>query len=260
MRHPEIDLSVGRQVIGVGKAGAKSATVDHRGGKARAVPQIGSAGRGGQGLGVVGIDIMGGDIGERVGIEQILVRDHVGGELLSPCNVPIDLEIAVGVGGLELDADILRPVIVETAQHIGGAELAVVEQVSGDLVVAVDADFEAGDSVYFLIDADIEHVRPLRQNRIVGGNGRLLRRVLRQRQIGRGSDHLRWRREVSRIAGVERGSLVWLPGQADARAELVGIDILIHLVEPQSRVQGQLVGDPPLVLKIGADQPAGLRT
>ena len=79
-----------------------------------------------------------------------------------------------------------------------------------------------------------------------------------KREIGRRSDHLLRRREVSRVACVERRAIVRLPGQADARAELVGIDILIHLVEPQSGVQGQLVVDPPFVLKIGADQPAGL--
>ena len=152
----------------------------------------------------------------------------------------------------------MRPVVVEAGQHIGRAELAVVEQVAGGLVVAVDADFETGYRENLLNHADIEHVGALRQHRIVGGDGGLLRRVLHQREIGRRSQHLRRRREVSRIAGVEGGAVVRLPGQADARAELVGIDILIHLVEPQSGVQGQVVGDLPLVLKIGADQPAGL--
>ena len=81
--------------------------------------------------------------------------------------------------------------------------------------------------------------------------------VLHQRQIDRGSQNLRRRREVSRVAGVERGAVKRLPGQAEARAELVGVDILIHLVEPQPGVQGQVIGDLPLVLKIGAEQPAG---
>ena len=79
-----------------------------------------------------------------------------------------------------------------------------------------------------------------------------------KRQIDRGRYHLSRRREVSCVADVERGIVGRLPGQADARTELVGIDILIHLVEPQTCVQRQLVGDLPFVLKIGADQPAGL--
>ena len=53
------------------------------------------------------------------------------------------------------------------------------------------------------------------------------------------------------------GVLGRFPGQADARAELVGIHISEHLVEPQAGIQRQLVGDLPLVLQIGAEQPAG---
>src|SRR6202011_5532026 len=48
--------------------------------------------------------------------------------------------------------------------------------------------------------------------------------------------------------------------QADTRAELVGIDVLVHLVEPQPCVQGQVISDLPFVLKISAKQPAGLGT
>src|SRR5258707_13994787 len=46
-------------MIGIREAGTQSAAVDHRGAEARAVPQIGSAGRPGQDLGMIRVDIMG---------------------------------------------------------------------------------------------------------------------------------------------------------------------------------------------------------
>ena len=116
---------------------------------------------------MVGVDIVGGDIGYLVLTEQKLVRYDVGGDLFGPGDVSIGAEIAVGVVRLEFDADILPALVVEAVQHIGRAELAVVEQVAGDLVVAVDADFEAGYGIDLLDHADIEHVRPLRQHRTV---------------------------------------------------------------------------------------------
>ena len=106
--------------------------------------------------------------------------------------------------------------------------------------------------------ADIEHVRPLRQHRIVRRNGRLLRRVLHQREIDRRRQHLLWRGEVARIAGVEGGSLERFPGQTDARAQLVGADVLLHLVEAQPCIQRPLAVDLPFVLQIGAEQVTGL--
>jgi hypothetical protein len=57
---------------------------------------------------------------------------------------------------------------------------------------------------------------------------------------------------------VEGGAVIRLPGQAGARAELVRIDILKHLVEPQAGVQRQIFGDLPFVLQVGAEQPPGL--
>ena len=57
---------------------------------------------------------------------------------------------------------------------------------------------------------------------------------------------------------MDGGALLGHPGQADARAELVGVDILPHLVEAHAGVQGQIVGDFPLVLHIAAEQPAEL--
>ena len=46
-------------------------------------------------------------------------------------------------------------------------------------------------------------------------------------------------------------------GEADARAELVGVDELPHLVEAQAAVDGELVGDLPFVLRIDAGEITG---
>ena len=75
-----------------------------------------------------------------------------------PRQVAVNPEVAVGVGRFEFDADILGAVVVECGQHVGGTELAVVEQIARGLVVGVDADFEAGDRTDFLNDAGVEHV------------------------------------------------------------------------------------------------------
>src|SRR6266478_6352186 len=99
-------------MIGVGKTGTQSAAVDHRGAEARAVPQIGSAGRPGQDLSMIRVDIMGGNIVEFVLTEQKLVRYDVGGNLFRPGNVSPGAEIAVGVGRFEFEADILAAVVV----------------------------------------------------------------------------------------------------------------------------------------------------
>ena len=236
---------------------AQPAAIDHRPGERRVAPAIGCASRRGPELAVVGVDVVVGDVGQFIGIEQILVRYDVGPDLVPPGDVAVGAEVSVGVGRLQLDADIFALVVVERRQHIGSAELSVIEQVARGLVVGVDADREAGKDLLF--DADIEHVGSLRQYRAVGVDGRLLRGALYQRQIGGGGEHQRRRREVSRIAGVESGVLERLVGQADARAELVGGDILIHLIETQAGIQRQLVGDLPFVLNVGAEQPSQFR-
>ena len=50
-----------------------------------------------------------------------------------------------------------------------------------------------------------------------------------------------------------------LVGKADARAQLVGVDILPHLIEAQPGVHRQLIGDFPLVLGIDAGEPTEFR-
>src|SRR6185437_15299097 len=162
----EIDLGIGRNGAGVGKAVAQAAAVNHRCTESGALPQIGGAGRCGQELGVVGVDVVVGDVVELGGIEQILVRHHVGGDLSGPGQVSIKMQIPVGVGGLEFDALIDAARVVEGGQHIGLAELSVVKQVGRGLVVGVEPDLEPRHRVYFLNDADIEHVGAFRQHRI----------------------------------------------------------------------------------------------
>ena len=97
-----------------------------------------------------------------------------------------------------------------------------------------------------------------RQHRIVLGHLGGNHRALRERDIGRRGNHLLRRREGSSVPGMDGGALLGHPGQARARAELVGVDILPHLVEAHAGVQSQIVGDFPFVLHIAAEQPAEL--
>ena len=57
---------------------------------------------------------------------------------------------------------------------------------------------------------------------------------------------------------MEGGVLERLVGKAQARAELVGADELLHLVEAQAGVDGELVCDLPFVLHINTREPSEL--
>jgi hypothetical protein len=55
---------------------------------------------------------------------------------------------------------------------------------------------------------------------------------------------------------VEGGAVERLVDQRGARAELVGVDELVQLIETEAEVQRQLVGQLPFVLHINAEIPA----
>ena len=57
---------------------------------------------------------------------------------------------------------------------------------------------------------------------------------------------------------MEPGEFEWQVGEADARAELIGIREQPHLVEAQTAVDDELVGDLPFVLRVYAGEIAGL--
>ena len=165
----------------------------------------------------------------------------------------------------ELDAFIDAVGVVEGAEHQCLAEIAVVDEVGCDLVVNVDPEIEVGAVLCrrlaasernVLIDAGVEIMRALRQHRAVALAGRRRAgRAVEQGDIRRsGLDQYR-RREVARVAGVEGRVVERLVGEADARAELVGVDELPHLVEAQTAIDGEFVGDFPLVLGIDAGEP-----
>ena len=188
---------------------------------------------------------------------------------MRPGEIGVGPEIGDLVFGLQLDALVDGAIVVEAGQHIGLAKLAVVKQVARDLVVDVGAHFEARQ--HLLGDTDIEVVRALGQHGTGAAFGmrrragrRLLdvrcatRRVVEEGEIGGTGDHLRRRREVAGIAGMDRRARNGLVFQADARAELVGVDELIHLIEADAGIQGQLVGDLPLVLDVEAQEPTQL--
>src|SRR3954462_13692 len=109
---------------------------------------------------MVDVDTMDGNVVYFVLTEQKLIRYHGGCDRLCPGNVAVGTEVAIGVGRFELDADILPALVVEAGQHVGRAELPVVEQGASRLVVAVNADLEPRYGMNFLHNSDVEHVRP----------------------------------------------------------------------------------------------------
>ena len=57
---------------------------------------------------------------------------------------------------------------------------------------------------------------------------------------------------------MEGGEFEWLVGEVDARAELIGVDVLPHLIEAQPGIDREIVRDLPLVLRIDAREPTKL--
>lgn len=151
----------------IGRIGTQPAAVDHVGAEPRLLPkQIGDAGRRRYRLRVVGEDVVVGDIGEIVGVDQILVGCDIGALLLRDGNVPVSSEIADVVVGLDLDALVIGFRIVEPVEHKCFTELPIVEQIARNLVVAVDPHLETGDDA--LDDANVEIVRALGKDEAAG--------------------------------------------------------------------------------------------
>src|SRR5262245_35669399 len=105
----------------------------------------------------------------------------------------------------------------------------------------------------------------LRQHRSCAADGmrrrtgcRLLRCVVEEREVGGSRDDLLRRREVARIAQVQRGAGERLVDEVGPWTELVGIDVLVHLIETDAEIEGELVRKFPLVLHIYSHQPAEL--
>ena len=177
---------------------------------------------------------------------------------MAPGQIAVGLEISVLIIDLALDAFVPSLGVVEGRQGVGLAELAVVDQVGRTFVVGVEAGRETWPE--FWSTPTSKTFDRSGWTGIVEIDRRLLRRALKFGQIGRrGQSHVR-RREIAGIAGVKRRAVGRRIGQADAWAELIGVDVFVHLVESQARVQRQLVGDLPLVLRVDAEQPTGLRS
>ena len=91
---------------------------------------------------------------------------------------------------------------------------------------------------------------------VVQPGGYTWRAAGEQGGVRRRRNHLRRRREVAGEACVERRVVKRVVGQGDARAELVRVDVLPHLVEPHPATQGQPVRELPFVRKVDAAEPA----
>ena len=180
-------------MIRVGEARAQAAAIDHGGADLGAVdpamgaliPQVGNSGRPGDGLSMVGVDPIVCDVGQLIGGEQALVGNDRVGDLMGDRPVGVGAEISDGEFSLRLQADIFRLGIVEGREHIGLAELAVVQKVLGPLVIGVETDLggRAGGRCdggrlrrhasvrcpalrkQLLREAAVNHVGPLREDR-----------------------------------------------------------------------------------------------
>src|SRR4029453_13487597 len=110
----------------------------------------------------------------------------------------------------ELNAFIVAAGVVEGAQHQSLSKLAVVEQVRRGLVVGIDANLESrtafrvrtASELEFLVDASVEVMRPLRQNRVALA-GHRARGVVEQSGVDRCGFHQDRRGEVARIASMK---------------------------------------------------------
>ena len=139
---PDIHREIGRHMPAIGRGAVlpEPCAIEHVRAQPRAVPAIGRAGRRGHCLVVVEMDVVRGDIGEVCGIELELARFDVLAERLLEGEVGIGGKAAMAVIGGELDAVLLALGVVERRQDDRRAELAFVDQMAGELVIAVDAE------------------------------------------------------------------------------------------------------------------------
>ena len=164
-------------------------------------------------------DVVVGDVGDLVGAEEVLVRRDLFRLLLGDGDVAVGAEAAVRVVGFELDALVVGVVVIEGREHERLTELPVVEQVFGDLVVAVNAESKARQ--HALRHADIEIVRAFRLHRVRQVLIRRQRRIcVEPRWAGCGECQFGWC-EVAGVAGVEDRAVKRLVVDTEAWAQLV---------------------------------------
>ena len=101
-------------------------------------------------------------------------------------------------------------------------------------------------------------MRPLWQHRTALQGLRLQGCVEKQKRVGRAGEGLRRRREIARVAGVDLGPVPRRIDHVHARAELVGVDELPHLIEAEAIVECQLLGQLPFVLQVEPGDPPDL--
>src|SRR5208282_3379079 len=215
------------------------------------------AGRTGHELHVIGVVPIGEKIAVGRGIKNILVRFGTDGSGDVVGEIAIGAEVAVFIFELEFAAFAIAPRPVELRQHHSLTELTIIEHIPGVLVIGVDPDIEARK--HRLVHADVVIVGTLGFHRIGQRHLRLIGGVGEQSEVGLGGLGLVGRREIAGIAGVNAGACKRLIDQRDARTELVGVDVLIQLVEPQTGVQRKLIRYFPVVLNVGSNVPSGLR-
>src|SRR5205814_7703628 len=164
------------------------------------VEGVGRAGRGGPALVVVEENVVLLDEGKFGGGEVELRRIDGGALGFRPGEVAVDRPWPLIVARRQLDAFDLGVGVVERGQDDRRAELALIDQVLGDLVVSVEAQRQALDGLE--LEPRVEVVRAFGPRWIIG------RDLGRRRRAGRRSEGCtvelaeRWRREVAGVAGM----------------------------------------------------------
>ncbi len=128
------------------------------------------------------MDEMPGNIIELVRAEVELARYDLFTHRLRHSKISVKRPIIDIVAGRQLDALGEASRIVERREEDRGAKLAFVDQILGDLVIGVEADFQSRQQD--LRYADIEIMGALGLDRVVGGHRRRRAGVGEQRQAG----------------------------------------------------------------------------
>ena len=258
---PEIDLVIARRVIAVrndvaiGKCevltqpGAEQ-VVDAEAGTH---PQIGNAARGRDPPLVIEVDVVARDVVERRLVEvELRGLDALAMRGL-PRGIQVGAEIVDGVVGAELDAADQTIAVIEGRENDRRPELTLVDQVLRLLVVAVDAERQ-GLVEKLLLHAEVIVIGALGDRRgVLRHRARRHGRGARELRERAGADELeRRRREVARIAAVQRRIGGELPDGIDARAELAAAGIGAVVVVAQAVIDGEGRQGLPFILQIDA--------
>ena len=172
--------------------------------------------------------------------------------------VRIERPRPVVVAGGKLNARNLPMLVVEGGQDNRRAELAFINQISRGLKICIYPAMQPQQK--HMIHAGVKIIIVLGLHRAVLALRRIGRRAHRARERRRGAGELRvrsagnqleWRRrEIMRVARMQRGRRRRLPHKIHPRRNLVLVRELVHQIEPRPIIQRQPARQRPFILQI----------